>query len=109
MYIILSNKLIAPKTFPLLQAVNALAEALRFNQCLSSLSLGDNALCGRDKYGRGREDRSALVGLAASVKRNAHLRQLHLAENPGAEALAGTFKLNAPKVVLQLEAPPKKW
>jgi len=43
------------------------------------------------------------------VKRNAHLRQLHLAENPGAEALAGTFKLNAPKVVLQLEAPPKKW
>ena len=86
-----------------------MAEALRFNQSLTSLSLGRNALCGRDIYGRGKEDRSALVALAASLKLNAHLRHLNLADNPGAEALAGSFRNNGQKVTVQLQAPLKKW
>jgi len=82
---------------------------LRYNQSLAGLKLGRNSLCGVDEYKRGEQDRSACRALAQALKLNKTLRSLDLSGNPGADALASSFEMNAPNVAINYRLPVKKW
>lgn len=91
------------------QALNALTEALRFNQTLTTLAIARNSICGVDFHGRGELDPSAATAFAMAMKLNAGLKTIDLAGNPGVESLKNTFVANALGVKVIYAVKKKKW
>ena len=63
------------------EGAEALAPALAANGALTSLNLGDNQLCGLDKYGDGTYSAEGITAIADALRVNGALTKLSLAQN----------------------------
>ena len=59
----------------------ALAPALAANGSLTSLNLGDNQLCGLDKYGDGTYSAEGITAIADALRVNGSLTSIDLSKN----------------------------
>ena len=59
----------------------ALAPALAANGSLTSLNLGDNQLCGLDRFGRGTYTADGITAIADALRVNGSLTSINLSEN----------------------------
>ena len=60
----------------------ALAPALAANGSLTSLNLGDNQLCGLDRFGRGTYTADGITAIADALRVNGALTECDLRFNP---------------------------